>query len=143
MHGHLSRTTWAKTGLEGAYKDIPSMDDILLSGVINFLSMGDIPLFFGMENRLWAGPRGKEAREGGGWYIHTGVWRKLLREMGESHSLQCQVSLRQSSLFSSKRELAITGIFAARQNNPSKQTMTSHTGFCSLEINVKDGEAQN
>lgn len=24
-HGHLSRTAWAKTGLEGVYKDIPSV----------------------------------------------------------------------------------------------------------------------
>lgn len=64
-------------------------------------------------------------------------------EMGESHSLQYLASLKQSYLFSSKRELAITGIFAGRQNNPSKQTMTGHTGLCSLEINVKDGAVQN
>lgn len=63
-------------------------------------------------------------------------------EMGESDSLKCQVSLKQSYLFSSKRELAITGIFAGRQNNPSKQTITGHTGLCSLEINVKDGEVK-
>lgn len=64
--------------------------------------------------------------------------------MGVSpQSLQYQASLKQSYLFSSKRELAITGIFAVRQNNPSKQTMTGHTSLCSLEINVKDGEVQN
>lgn len=57
--------------------------------------------------------------------------------------LRYQASLRQSHPFSSKRELATSGISGGKQNDPTKQTTTSHTSLCSPEISIKDGEVQN
>lgn len=58
-------------------------------------------------------------------------------------TLQYKASLKQSHPFSSKRELGTSGISDGKQNNTSKQTMTSHTSVRSLEISIKDGEVQN